>query len=193
MKKILLINVGKAFGHSKGNLNIAMQEVAKETLGNLGFSVQESFIDKGYDVQDELQKLLDSDVWIWQFPGWWMGEPWIVKKYIDEVFLGGHPKLYESDGRSSSDKSKKYGSGGLSQGKKYMFSTTWNAPLEAFVEKGQFFEAQGIDGLLFHLHKAHEFLGMQSLPTFMCNDVHKNPTFDEYVANYKKHLHNIFG
>ena len=58
-------------------------------LLSLGLKVQETHIDKGYDAESEVQKLLDSDVWIYQMPGWWMGEPWIVKEYIDKVFIAG--------------------------------------------------------------------------------------------------------
>ena len=194
MKTILLLNGSKAFGASGGKLNEALHGIAKETLENLGHKVLETHIDKGYDKDEELEKLLKSDVWLWQFPGWWMGEPWIVKKYIDEVT---HPnaqgKLYVNDGRSREDASKKYGSGGLAQGKSYLFSTTWNAPLEAFTDKGQFFEGKGIDALLWHLHKMHEFMGLKALPSFMCNDVHKEPDFDKYKADYKAHLQRVFG
>ncbi|MDV3444045.1 NAD(P)H-dependent oxidoreductase, partial [Pseudomonas otitidis] len=35
---------------------------------------------------EELQKFLWADVIVWQMPGWWMGAPWTVKRYIDEVF-----------------------------------------------------------------------------------------------------------
>lgn len=47
-----------------------------------------------------------------------------MKKYIDDVFTEGHGTLYASDGRTRKDPSKKYGSGGLVQGKKYMLSLT---------------------------------------------------------------------
>ena len=107
MKNILLINGSKKFGSSEGRLSATLQEVAKETLQSFGCNIVETHIDKGYDIESEVQKLLDSDVWIYQMPGWWMGEPWIVKKYIDEVFTMGHGKLYTSDGRSRNDESKK--------------------------------------------------------------------------------------
>ena len=84
MKNILLINGSKKFGSSEGRLSATLQEVAKETLQSFGCNIVETHIDKGYDIESEVQKLLDSDVWIYQMPGWWMGEPWIVKKYIDE-------------------------------------------------------------------------------------------------------------
>lgn len=71
---------------------------------------------------------------------WWMGEPWIVKKYIDEVFLAGVGVLFANDGRSRADESLKYGSGGLARDKRVMLSVTWNAPKEAFIESRGFFE-----------------------------------------------------
>lgn len=61
------------------------------------------------------------------------------EKYIDDVFTAGHGKLYASDGCTRSDATKGYGSGGLIQGKTYMLSVTWNAPLEAFNDPKQFF------------------------------------------------------
>ncbi len=193
MKKILLLNGAKNFGHSKGMLNTTLQEVAKNDLKALRFDVIETYIDKGYDIEKEIEKILDSNILIWQMPGWWMGEPWIVKKYIDEVFTAGHSKLYINDGRSKGDINKKYGTGGLLFDKQYMFSLTWNAPLEAFNDKNQFFEGVGVDMVYLHLHKAHQFLGMKPLPTFICNDVIKNPLVEKYKNDYSMHLSNVFG
>ncbi|OCX43189.1 NADPH quinone reductase MdaB [Campylobacter ornithocola] len=192
MKKILLLNGAKDFGHSKGRLNTSLHEVALKTLQELGLQTQQTHIDQGYIIEDEVEKILNADVLIWQMPGWWMGEPWIVKKYIDDVFTAGHGKLYTSDGRSRNDVNKKYGSGGLLQDKKYMLSLTWNAPIQAFTDKEQFFEGVGVDGVYLHLHKANQFLGMKALPTFICNDVIKNPQVQEYFTNYKTHLEKIF-
>ena len=84
MEKILLLNGAKALGESQGRLNCALHNVAKETLESLGFEVLQTHIDKGYDEQTEIQKWLDSKAIIYQMPGWWMGEPWIVKKYIQD-------------------------------------------------------------------------------------------------------------
>lgn len=173
MSKILIIDGGKTFAHSKGELNHTLTDAAASQLRDLGHDVTVTVADSDYVVAEEVQKYLDSDVVIYQMPGWWMGEPWTVKRYIDEVFTEGHGSLYASDGRTRSDSTKKYGSGGLIQGKKYMLSLTWNAPLEAFVEPEQFFEGVGVDGLYLHFHKANQFLGMEALPTFICNDVIK--------------------
>ncbi|MCI6313335.1 MULTISPECIES: NAD(P)H-dependent oxidoreductase [Helicobacter] len=193
MKNILLINGSKKFGSSEGRLSATLQEVAKETLQSFGCNIVETHIDKGYDIESEVQKLLDSDVWIYQMPGWWMGEPWIVKEYIDKVFMAGAGKFCASDGRHRDNPSKNYGKGGLLHDKKYMFSLTWNAPIEAFTDKDEFFGGVGVDVVYLHLHKAHEFLGMQALPTFICNDVVKNPQVEQYIQEYKAHLQKVFG
>lgn len=193
MNNILLINGMKKYGHANGELNTTLHNLAKETLSSLGYSLHEAIIDHGYDIQQEIQHYLWADVVIYQMPGWWMGEPWIVKKYIDEVFTEGHGTLYANDGRSRSDNSKKYGSGGLIQGKKYMLSLTWNAPQEAFDDPEQFFHGQGIDGVYMHFHKANQFLGMTALPTFLCTNVIKQPDVARDIARYKTHLQQIFG
>lgn len=73
-----------------------------------------------------------------------------------------------------------------------MFSVTWNAPLEAFTQRDAFFEGRGVEEVYWHLHKAHQFLGMQILPTFMCNDVIKDPQISTYTEGYETHLKKYF-
>lgn len=193
MKKILLLNGGKAFAHSHGQYNTTLHDAAVAFLDRAGFDVKTTFIDGGYDVEEEVQKFLWADVVIYQMPGWWMGAPWTVKKYLDEVFTAGHGSLYANDGRTRSDASQKYGSGGLIQGKQYMLSLTWNAPVQAFEDPTNFFEGKGVDAVYFPFHKANEFLGMTGLPTFICNDVMKVPSIEQDVARYEQHLAQVFG
>ena len=193
MKKILLLNGGKAFAHSHGQYNTTLHDAAVAFLDRAGFDVKTTFIDGGYDVEEEVQKFLWADVVIYQMPGWWMGAPWTVKKYLDEVFTAGHGSLYANDGRTRSDASQKYGSGGLIQGKQYMLSLTWNAPVQAFEDPSDFFEGKGVDAVYFPFHKANEFLGMTGLPTFICNDVMKVPSIEQDVARYEQHLAQVFG
>ncbi|TKJ88986.1 NAD(P)H-dependent oxidoreductase [Erwinia persicina] len=192
MSQILIIDAGKAFAHSKGELNHSLTQVAASFLRDAGHQVDVTVLDDGYVVADEIDKYLAADTVIYQMPGWWMGEPWTLKKYIDEVFTEGHGKLYASDGRTRSDAAKKYGSGGLLQGKTYMLSLTWNAPLQAFTDPEQFFEGVGVDGVYLHFHKANQFLGMDGLPTFICNDVIKQPDIAGDIARYRTHLSAIF-
>ena len=193
MKKILLLNGGKAFAHSNGQYNATLHDAAVAFLDRAGFDIKTTFIDGGYDIEEEVQKFLWADVVIYQMPGWWMGAPWTVKKYIDEVFTAGHGSLYANDGRTRSDASQKYGSGGLIQGKQYMLSLTWNAPLQAFEDPSDFFEGKGVDAVYFPFHKANEFLGMSALPSFLCNDVMKMPDIERDVARYEQHLAEVFG
>ncbi len=192
MSNILIINGAKQFAHSNGELNDTLTELANKVLCELGHTVQISRADRDYEIQAEIQKYVWADVVIYQMPGWWMGAPWTVKKYIDDIFTEGHGTLYASDGRSRSDASKKYGSGGLIHDKKYMLSLTWNAPMEAFTEQDQFFHGVGVDGVYLPFHKANQFLGMQSLKTFIVNDVIKAPEVEAYMAQYREHLTQVF-
>lgn len=187
-KNILLLNGAKSFGHSKGELNNTMHQLAKETLNKNGFQVKETIIDEGYDIEEEIEKFLWMDTVIWQMPGWWMGEPWIVKKYIDEVFTEGHGRLYNSDGRHRINPTKNYGTGGLLKDKTFMLSLTWNAPIEAFTDENEFFGGVGVDAVYLHFSKANEFLGMKPIPNFICNDVMKAPDLPKLKKDYETHL-----
>lgn len=193
MKKVLLLNGGKQFAHSDGRYNATLHHTAFEVLTRGAVETRTTEIDAGYDVAEEVAKFVWADVIIYQMPGWWMGAPWIVKKYVDEVFTEGHGKLYASDGRTRADASQKYGSGGLLQQKQYMLSLTWNAPQQAFDDPSDFFEAKGVDAVYFPFHKANTFLGMKGLPTFLCVDVMKRPDIGRDIARYKQHLTQVFG
>lgn len=193
MSNILIVNGMKKFAHSNGELNMTLHHAAVEKLQQLGHSVKETIVDRGYVIEEEIEKYLWADTVIYQQPGWWMGAPWILKKYIDDVFTEGHGRLYASDGRTRSDDSKKYGSGGLIQGKTYMLSVTCNAPEEAFTDPEQFFEGVGVDGVYLPFHKANQFLGMSPLPTFLCTDVMKRPDVENNLKRLDAHLVQVFG
>lgn len=60
--KIFLINGGKEFGPSGGRLNTTLQEQAREVLTPMGHEVRETVIDRGYDIEEEVEKLLWMDV-----------------------------------------------------------------------------------------------------------------------------------
>ncbi|OHC29178.1 MAG: NADPH quinone reductase MdaB [Pseudomonadales bacterium RIFCSPLOWO2_12_59_9] len=192
MKNLLLLNGGKQFAHSNGRYNATLHEAALGFFDRAGFDLKTTEIDAGYDLAEEVAKFLWADVIIYQMPGWWMGAPWTVKKYVDEVFTEGHGSLYANDGRSRSDASQKYGSGGLLQGKQYMLSVTWNAPQQAFDEPTEFFAGAGVDAVYLPFHKANQFLGMEGLPTFLCVDVMKVPAIEADVARYQQHLAQVF-
>lgn len=192
--KILLLNGGAKFEHSGGALNTALTEVAERVLKELGHETKRTDISAGYDNKAEVEKYMWADVVIYQMPAWWMGEPWQVKKYIDEVFMAGHGRMWQSDGRHrAGDPSKGYGTGGLMNGKKYMLSVTWNAPERAFSDPAEFFEGVGVDGVYLHFHKLNQFIGLTALDTFMLNDVIKVPEPERFRAGYEAHLKRVFG
>ena len=118
--KILLINGGAPFNGNGGKLSKTLHELAKRTLESLGHETRETTIHEGYDLEGEVEKFLWMDAVIWQMPAWWMGEPWIVKKYIDEVFMSGMGKIVANDGRHSASPNDGYGTGGLIKGKSHM-------------------------------------------------------------------------
>ncbi|MBI6528969.1 NAD(P)H-dependent oxidoreductase [Proteus vulgaris] len=188
MANVFIINASKEFGGSEGKLNDHLTQVATTLLSSYQINVQSTRIDDGYDNSEEVDKYLWADVIIYQMPAWWMEGPWILKKYIDDVFSAGDGKLFIDDGRTRKDPSKKYGSGGLLQGKKYLLSVTWNAPFGSFEDQEQFFEGKGIDAVYFPFHKANQFLGMEGLKTFGMFDVVKQPQIEKDVEAYKKHL-----
>jgi modulator of drug activity B len=158
----------------------------------MGWEVQTTVVEAGYDPKEEVEKHVWADVVFVQTPVYWMSVPWIGKKYIDEVFTTGLGVLATDDGRTRSDPSKKYGSGGLMHGKKYMISTTWNAPLEAKEDPAQFFEGKGADGVFMWLHKAYQFIGMEPLESFACHDVLKSPDVENDLKRFREHLKNSF-
>ncbi|GGK06674.1 NAD(P)H-dependent oxidoreductase [Pseudomonas matsuisoli] len=193
MQNILLLNGAKTFAHSQGRFNHTLHDEAVAFFDREQFEVQTTDIDAGYEPAVEVEKFLWADAVIYQMPGWWMGAPWTVKRYVDEVFTEGHGRLYANDGRTRSDPSRRYGSGGLIHGKRYMLSLTWNAPVSAFEDPEDFFEGEGVDAVYFPFHKAHQFLGMEALPTFLCNDVIKAPNIEADIARYQAHLKTVFG
>ena len=194
MKKVLLINAHQRYeGFAEGRLNQTLLDIAKDLLSGIGYEVKTTIVEKGYDIAEELEKYKWTDVVIVQTPVYWMSVPYIFKKYIDEVQTSGIGEVFcKDDGRTRSDLSKKYGSGGLMHGKKYMISTTWNAPLEALEDPDQFFEGKGVDGVFMWLHKNYQFLGMEPLATFSCHDVLKNPDVENDFKRFKQHLDKLF-
>ena len=176
VKKVLLINAHQRYeGFTEGNLNQTLIDAARDLLSGLGCEIKTTTVEHGHDVAEELEKCNWTDVVFVQTPVYWMSVPYLFKKYIDEVYTAGIGEvLCKDDGRTRSDLSKQYGSGGLMYGKQYLISTTWNAPLEAFEDSSQFSEGKGVDGVFMWLHKTFQCFGMELLPTFSCHDVLKN-------------------
>ncbi|EAY15747.1 Flavodoxin-like fold family protein [Trichomonas vaginalis G3] len=189
---VLIIDGGCEFEMSKGNLNHYLAEVAKNQLESFGWNVITTAVDKGYDIKEEVDKIVKCDVAILQVPGWWMGLPWKVKQYIDTVFQSGRGVLFNSDGRTRKDPSKKYGTGGCLSGKRFMVSSTWNAPEIAFTEEGQFYADLGKKKHWATVEKAFRFIGFDVLEGMYFFDVHKDPHVEQEVEQYKQLLEKYF-
>lgn len=192
-KKILIVDAGCLFNGSGATLNHTLSEKAAQQLRELGHDVTITTVDRDFDPEEEALKLANADSVIIQFPGWWMGAPWQLKRWIDLVFMTDTIK--PNDGRSRHDHTRLYGTGGIftGAGKTYMLSSTWNAPVEAFDDPIQFFGGRGIEEVLLPLHKAFQFIGFRPVPSFMINDVFKNPTITVDFERFAAHLNRYFG
>ncbi len=192
MKKVLIINAHQKYdGFAVGKLNQTFEDVAKETLQAKGCEVKTTYIEKGYDVADEISKHEWADLVITQTPVYWFNAPWIYKKYIDEVFTAAlvQGKLLIDDGRTRSDLSKQYGTGGLSKGKKFLLSSTWNAPKEAFGDTNQILmEGKSVEDTLISISNVYKFCGYEILNGFTSFDVMKNPEVEDDIKKLKKLL-----
>ena len=192
MKKALIIHAHQPYeGIAAGGLNKALADVIAQELQGRGYDIQHTHIAHGYDVQAEVDKHMWADLIVLQSPVYWFGNPWIYKKYADEVFMAGlmQGKFLTGDGRTREDASKQYGSGGLMQGKQYMMSLTWNAPREAFNDSTQMlFEGKSVDDVFVANTANYKFCGVEILPAFSCFDVVKAPTVEADIARLRQHL-----
>lgn len=171
MKKVLIINGHQYYDVvAKGELTSAIINKANKFLSDNGFEVKTTHIDKGYNKDEEVKKLQEADYVIMQYPVYWMGVPWITKKYFDEILTQG--VHYTSDGRSREDASKTYGSGGLLKGK-YMLSLTYNCPTSEFGNDKGFFDGLSLDEANIAQHKIFQFCGMTPMETFSVHDIFK--------------------
>lgn len=175
MKNVLIINGHQRYDQiAEGKLTKLFIDTASEFLSKNGFNVKHSVIESTYDINDELEKLAWADYILFQYPVYWMGVPWLTKKYIDEVFSTGvNSVTYADDGRSRDDASKKYGSGGLMQDKKYMLSLTYNCPITEFDNKDGFFDGLTLDEANVATHKLFQFCGAKPLETYAIYDIFK--------------------
>lgn len=171
-KKVLILNGHQYYDVvARGELTQAYINKANDFFLKNGVEVKHTTIEKGYDKEEECEKFEWADYVLFQYPVYWMGLPWIAKKYLDETFTQG--RHYSSDGRSRSDASKLYGSGGLLTGKKYMLSLTYNCPASAFDNKNSLFDGLSLDEAQVAVHKTFQFCGLKPLETYAVHDIFK--------------------
>jgi modulator of drug activity B len=182
MKNILVINGHEYYPFAKGQLDKTLFDVMVNDL-SVKYNVKTTIVQDGYEIKEEHEKFKWADVIIYQTPLYWFSLPGAFKTYIDQVyeygvFFGGEEKVY--------------GEGGLMTGKKYMFSTTWNAPEYALNDPDMFFKGKDIEGAIEHLHNMQRYVGMEPLKTFSAHDVIQNPNVEKYISELKTHLKETF-
>ena len=191
MNKVFVIN-----GHggiSPGKLNATFVDLAIKHLQTKGYEVKTTDVKEDWDVDAEIEKHIWADCVLLQTPCNWMGVPWRLKKYMDEIYTAGMDgRLCVGDGRTDKTKDHaKYGLGGSLTNTKYMLSLSFNAPREAFNNMAAgFFEGRSVDDLWLPMHLNFKFFGLKPMPTFSAHDVMKRgaDVFEEEVKGFSSHL-----
>lgn len=195
MTKIFIINGGQKFGHSGGRFNETIAEATADFFSELPeFEIKTTNVNDNYDPKEEVAKYVWADVIIYHTPIWWFQLPHGFKKYIDVVFTEGHKNgIYISDGRKADNPTRNYGTGGMLHGRKYMVTSSWNAPKEAFTLPNEFFMETSVDdGPLFGFHRMNAFTGMERLEGMHFHDIEKNANVVRDMELYQSHLQNTF-
>ncbi|MCT2561146.1 NAD(P)H-dependent oxidoreductase [Chryseobacterium herbae] len=195
MKKVLIINGGQNFGHSGGKYNDTIAQNTLEVLEKFGnIEVKTTQVSEGFDKDEEVKKFVWADFIIYHTPIWWFQLPNGLKKYIDDVFTAGHAKgIYMSDGRNAENPEINYGTGGMLGGRKYMVTSSWNAPKTAFTLPGEFFNETSVDnGPLFGFHRMNAFVSLEKMESFHFHDVEKNANIERDMKLYREHLEQVF-
>ena len=194
MKNIFIINGGHPFAHSGGRFNETLFANTISHFESLeGFKVKSTQVGENYKVKEEVEKFKWADLVIYHTPIWWFQIPFGFKKYIDEVFTEGHQNgIYASDGRSRKNPNINYGTGGLMHGKKYILTTSWNAPKTAFTLENEFFNQKSVDeGVMFGFHRMNAFTGMELLATHHFHDMEKNADVPFELNTYSTFLNDV--
>lgn len=168
-----------------------MAEKAKAHLGARGHDVTETVVEESFDPEVEVRRHLDADLVVLQTSINWFGAPWIYKRYVDEVFNAGlkSKKLLDNDGRTRSDSTRQYGTGGHMQGKGFFIAATWNAPADAFDNPDNtLFEGRSVDDLLLNISSNYKFVGYTVLRSYGIYDIFGTTDVAAGIEDYAVHL-----
>lgn len=125
--------------------NDCYESAQRKAVVNNGFSD---------DIKQEITKVLNADLIIFQFPLWWHSMPAIMQGWLDRVFING--LMYGN---------QKWHSKGLLKGKKALLSFTTGAPVSTYGINGM---NGTIDALLYNFkHGVFSFVGMDYIDPFI--------------------------
>jgi modulator of drug activity B len=182
MKTVLIILGKETSAFAKGNYNQGLFDAAVETLKD-DYEALTTVVEDGYEPGEEIAKFKRADAVIFQYPVYWFMMPSSLKKYLDDVYAYG---AFFGPSETS------YGTGGLMKGKRFMLSTTWNAPEEAFGDENAFFGGRTAAEALLPMRNANTFCGLEELPHFFSHDIIRNPKFEADHTRFVKHLESVF-
>lgn len=192
MPNAFVINAHQPYDFSKGELNKTLTQMAVEHLTSRSYKVKQVSMTDDWEsnIDEQIEHHRWADLVILQTPVNWMGVPWSFKKYMDTVYsFGMDGRMCAGDGRSRTEPTANYGGGGTLEGTKYMLSLTFNAPKESFDDPQEYlFQGKSVDDLFFPMHMNFRFFAMESLPTFVCYDVMKNPQIESDLERFTAHL-----
>lgn len=176
MQTALLILGNDTGPDSGGGYNRALHDIAIETLSP-SHNILTTDIEGGWDIGEEIKKLLAADVVIYQYPVFWYMPPARLKDYLDTVLTHGvHYGSVQDNGMA-----------GLLNGH-YMLSTTWNAPAAHFNNPDTFFAGHTVYDTLISMRKTQEFVGLKEVPHFACHEVNSQTDIKPDLERYRAHL-----
>ncbi len=169
--------------YGKGKLTKSICDIVKKILLDYGHQITETNVDLPYNIVEEQNKILNSDLVFIQFPIYWYERPAKLKEYFDNVYEIG--VLTNADG-------VKYGDYGLMKNKKSILSVTLAAPKTAYNE-GQFLENLTIEDILLPVTLSQKFIGFDCLPIIEFTDVFDDFNIDEIEIKLNSYfkLHSI--
>lgn len=135
------------------------------------------------DVKTEMDKLLNCDLLIFNFPLWWFGLPAILKGWVDRVFAMG---FAYGNGKGV------YENGTFSDKTAFLCFTTGGPEIAYNGGKNG-----GLDSILFPIHHGmFYFTGMTVLPPFISFGSARKESFElqaelESYSNYLASLHSL--
>ena len=106
-----------------------------------------------FDIPAEQAALAEADLIVWQFPFHWYALPWLMKKWLDEVFVHGFA----------------HGTDAKLPGKKLLVSFTTGAPAAAYTGQGG--SVADIRELISGFPAIAKVCGMEYLPPIWLNGV----------------------
>lgn len=87
MSKVLVVSGHRDLENSFANKKII--EFLKENLTEAKFEYLHEYLNKDFDIEEQQNKLAESDIIVLQFPIFWYAMPSIMQKWFEDVFVYG--------------------------------------------------------------------------------------------------------